>query len=382
MSTKILILGAGFGGLTAATELRAQLDDDCTITLIDKSDHFIIGFSKFDVLFGRQTEEQVKSYYRDLAADGVNFIQTTIEKIDTDARQVTTQAGTHEYDYLIVALGADVVPAATPGLVEGGHEFYTLPGAAKLNPVITNFTAGHIVVAILGKPYKCPPAPYEAIFQLHDYYTQNGRRDQIELTIVTPGPRPLPVSPSGSDEIERRLAARNINFRTKTPITGIDPATNTALIDGQDPLPYDLFIGIPLHRPPAVVKEAGFGPKGWIPVNAATLATNSPNVYAVGDVTTIPVGQFGVPKAGAFAESGAKIVVQEIVRAITGQATNHTFQGNGTCYLEFGGGDVAEIDANFLTHDAPRVNLVGPNPQLRANKEQFSTSRLEKWFRT
>ena len=181
MGKEILILGAGFGGLEAASILRERLDDSHRITLIDKNDHFIIGFSKFEVMFGRRTAGQVKAYYADLAHDGVEFIRDTIETIDPERRTVTTRSASFGYDHLIVGLGAELVPEATPGFVEGGYEFYSLAGAERLYPVLDGFTAGTILLSVFGKPYKCPPAPFEAAFQLHDFFTAKGVRDDIEL---------------------------------------------------------------------------------------------------------------------------------------------------------------------------------------------------------
>ena len=140
MSTHILILGAGFGGLEAATRLRERLDSSVEITLIDKNDSFIIGFSKFEVMFGRRSAEAVKSYYKNIAADGVNFVQDTIEVIDVEHKRVKTTAAEFTYDYLIVALGADLAPGAIPGFAEGGYEFYSLQGAQQLYPIIDNWT--------------------------------------------------------------------------------------------------------------------------------------------------------------------------------------------------------------------------------------------------
>jgi sulfide:quinone oxidoreductase len=171
MGKQILITGAGFGGLEAATSLREKLDDSFNITLIDKNDFFIIGFTKFDVMFGRRSAEEVKSYYKNLATKGINFVQDTVERIDRGNKIVKTSSADFTYDFLVVALGADLAPEAIPGFIEGGHEFYSLQGAQRLYPLIENLSSGTILISIFSKPYKCPPAPYEAAFQLHDFLT-------------------------------------------------------------------------------------------------------------------------------------------------------------------------------------------------------------------
>ena len=187
MGKEILILGAGFGGLEAASILRERLDGSHRITLIDKNDHFIIGFSKFEVMFGRRTSGEVKAYYADLAHDGVGFIRDTIEAIDPERKTVTTRNATFGYDFLIVGLGAELAPEATPGFVEGGYEFYSLAGAGRLYPVLEGFTAGTILLSVFGKPYKCPPAPFEAAFQLHDFFTARGLSRGYRIKNAHPG---------------------------------------------------------------------------------------------------------------------------------------------------------------------------------------------------
>jgi len=381
MSKEILILGAGFGGLEAAASLSEQLDDTNKITLIDKNDHFIIGFKKFEVLFGRNSAEQVKSYYSDLAHDRINFVQDIIERIDPESRLVKTSRATFTYDYLIVALGADLDPEATPGFVEGGYEFYSLPGAARLYPVLDSFTSGTILLSIFGKPYKCPPAPYEAAFQLHDFYRDKGIRDNIAIKMLIPAPVPLPVAPGAAEEVKQRFVERNIELLTKHQVTALDPVTKQAMISGQNPMAFDLFIGVPIHRPPQVIRESALGAKGWVRVNKNNLATQFENVYAVGDVTHIPIGEAAVPKAGAFAEDAAKVVVADIVYKISGVDRRSNFEAIGTCFLEFGDGNVAEISANYLGQEDPQVTLVRPSAESRAGKQSFEDDRINRWFR-
>ena len=381
MGKEILILGAGFGGLEAASILRERLDDSHRITLIDKNDHFIIGFSKFEVMFGRQTAGQVKAYYADLAHDGVEFIRDTIETIDPERRTVTTRSASFGYDHLIVGLGAELVPEATPGFVEGGYEFYSLAGAERLYPVLDGFTAGTILLSVFGKPYKCPPAPFEAAFQLHDFFTAKGVRDAIELKMLIPAPVPMPNARGATEQLRRRFKERNITLLTEHKVTGLDPAAKLAQVQGREPLAYHLFIGVPLHRAPQVVRDSALGQGGWIKVNRDTLATGFENVYAVGDVTQIPVGDVAVPKAGAFAEAAARVVASNIVHKITGQGRPVTFEAAGTCFLEFGGRQVAQISANYLGGPEPQAVLEGPSEALRAGKENFEHVRLRRWFR-
>jgi sulfide:quinone oxidoreductase len=377
----VVILGAGFGGLELATRLGETLSDRVRVTLLERSESFTIGFRKFDVMFGRATPDEVKSFYRDLASPHVEFRRETIVAIDPVARRVTTDGGTYDAEFLVVALGADVDPAATQGLVQGGHDFYTLAGAQRLRDALPSFRAGTAVVAILGNPYKCPPAPFECALQLHDDLVARGVRDATRVRVLSPNPTPLPVSQEGSETVLRLFAERDIEFCPGHLVQSLDPEARTALVKDRGPIPYDLLLAVPVHRAPHVVARAGLLVDGWVPVDPATLETRHPGVFAVGDVNRIPVGQAAIPKAGAFAGRAAEAVAAEIARRVTGTGEGGRFDGAGTCFLEFGGGAVAKVEANFLGGPSPVVRFVGPSHEFRADKEAFASTRLGRWFR-
>lgn len=379
MKKRVVILGAGFGGLELATRLSETAGSDVQITLIDKNDYFILGFSKFEVLFGRKRAEEIKSYYRDIAAS-VDFRQEQIESIDPEKRRVTTNSNAYDADVLVVALGAETHPSATPGLAEGGHEFYTLDGAERLSRALPGFRSGVAIIAILGIPYKCPPAPFEAALQLHDYLSERGIRADVKIRVASPAPTPLPVSKEGSETILRLFAERGIEFLPGHQVTSLDPAARQALVKDRGALPYDLLMGVPVHRVPAVVAASGLSQDGWIVVNPINLETRFPDVFAIGDVTKIPVGNAAMPKAGAFADRAARSVAEEITYRIRGTGSPARFDGAGTCYLEFGAGTVAKIEANFLGGPVPDVRFLGPSREFRPDKEAFASTRLGRWF--
>src|ERR1700723_1301379 len=143
---RIVVLGAGFGGLELSTRLSDEFGEGIDIVLIDKSEGFVFGFSKLDVMFGRKLPSDVFHPYRDVDKPGLRFVQATILSIDPGAKRVDTDAGAFDADIMVVALGADLDPGATPGLVEAGHEFYTVPGAFALREVLSNFPGGRVVV--------------------------------------------------------------------------------------------------------------------------------------------------------------------------------------------------------------------------------------------
>ena len=310
---RILVLGAGFGGLELTAKLSEEHGDDVDIVLIDRAADFVFGFSKLDVMFGRALPSDVRHSYRDIVKPGVRFVQTTVRSIDPASKRVETDDGTFDADILVVALGADLHPAATPGLLEGGNEFYTVAGAFALRDVLADFQGGRVIVAVTSTPFKCPPAPSETALLMHDFLVERGVRDRSEVSLVMPLPVPIPPSPAASEALLAAFSERKISWHPQKLVTQLDPSRKVAVLADGDEMPYDLFLGVPVHRVPEVVAESGMTVDGWIPVNPLTLETTYPDVYAVGDVTSV-----GTPKAGVFAEGQATVVADQISARITG----------------------------------------------------------------
>jgi sulfide:quinone oxidoreductase len=373
----VLILGAGFGGLELATRLSETMSDAVRVTLLDRNDSWYFGYSKLDVMLGRQSAEDVRLYYRDIVKDGVEFLQETVIGIDPVARRVFTDVGSHDASFLVVAMGADYDMAATPGLQEGGHEYYTLAGAERLRDALDDFDGGRVLVSVLGQPFKCPPAPFEGAFMLHEHFKQRGMADAVEISSTFPMQRPVPVTGEVAQMFRDGLAARGITELPQHLVTGIDPPTRTAHLANGETLPYDLFVGIPKHRAPDPLPASGLAVSGWVPVDQTNLRTQFPGVYAIGDVCT---GPRTVPKAGIFAESAAIVVADDIAAAITGAEPPAPFGGSGICYAEFGGGLVGKVEVNFLHGDAPAAKRYEPSPEYAAEKEEFGAVRRARWF--
>jgi len=373
----VVILGAGFGGLELATRLSETASDAVRVTLLDRNDEFFFGFSKLEVMLGRQSAEEVKLYYREIAKEGVEFRQETVTGIDPAARRVTTDAGSYDADFVVVALGADYAMAATPGFEAGGYEYYTLAGAERLRDALAGFDGGRVLVSVLGQPFKCPPAPFEGSFLLHEYFTQRGIRDSVQMSTTFPMERPVPVSGVVAQMFRDGLAERGVEEFPQCLVTGIDPSTRTAQLAGGETLPYDLFVGIPVHRAPDVLAASGLTVNGWVPVDQANLRTTFPGVYALGDVCT---GPRTVPKAGIFAESAALVVADDIAAAISGAEPPAPFEGSGTCYAEFGAGLVSKVEINFLGGEKPEARRYDPSREYALEKEEFGATRRARWF--
>jgi sulfide:quinone oxidoreductase len=372
---RIVILGAGFGGLELTTRLSEDFGDEVDVVLIDQSDGFVFGFSKLDVMFGKVPAESVHHAYADLVKPGVTFVQSTVTSIDPAAKRVETDAGPFDADILVVALGADLHPDATPGLVEGGHEFYTETGAFGLRDVLADFGGGRVIVGVTSTPFKCPPAPSETALLMHDHLVERGQREQSEIALVMPLGAPVPPSPAASAALLTAFAERGIDWVPERLVRGLDSARKRALLSDGTEMPYDLFLGIPVHRAPAVVEASGMTVDGWIPVDPLTLETSFPGVYAVGDVTSV-----GTPKAGVFAEGQALVVADAIAAQVRGAAPSARYDGHGMCYLEFGKDQVAKVDVTFVSGQPPSGTLDGPSADYVADKVEFGTSRIQRWF--
>jgi sulfide:quinone oxidoreductase len=360
MKTRILILGAGFGGLELSTVLSEALGDSIEVTLIDGSDGFIFGFAKLDLMSGRSTEAAIRHPYAAFAKPGVKLLRETITAIDPVTRRVTTNNGAHDADIIVVALGADYDVSGTPGVVLGKNEFYSVAGAAHLATVLPGFRGGHAIVGVCGVPYKCPPAPSECALMLHDHLVSLGVREASTITLVNPLGSPVPPSPETSKALLEAFAERGIVFMGSTRVTAVDEAARTVSLDTGNTLPCDLFLGVPKNK-------AACDPR--------TLTTKWPDVYAVGDLAAT-----GAPKAGVFAEGAAKAVAANIISRLRNEEETAKNPGFGSCYIEFGSERIAKVDVDFFSGPKPTGTFYGVSEELRADKKLFGSSRLERWF--
>ena len=374
MKKRILVLGAGFGGLELATQLAETLGEAIEVTLIDKNDTFHFGFSKLDVLFGLKTRDSVLLPYARFRKSGVRFLQETIVAVDPVAKRVSTDRGTHEADVLVVALGADYDFAATPGMADA-TEFYTLDGATKLGGLLETFTGGRVLISVASSPYKCPPAPSEAALMMHDYLTNRGIRSACEIILTNPLPAPVPPSPDTSRALLAAFAERDITFIGKAGLKSVDAQRRVAtLADGRE-FAYDLFLGVPAIRAPKMLEGSGLLEGGYVTVKPKTLETKFPDVYAIGDCA-----KQGTPKAGVFAEGAARAVATSIIARLKHQEAPVTHRGTGSCYIEYGAGRIGRVDIDFSDPENPTGVYYEPSVALRADKDHFGSSRRARWF--
>ena len=317
MATKhVVILGAGFGGLELASRLSAELADAVHVTLIDKTESFMFGYSKLDVMFGRHTADEVRLRYRDIAKPGVEFRQEVVESIDPVAggwsRRAAPTTPTCSWSRSAPTSIRPRPPVCSTAVTSSTRS----AARDRLRDVLPAFDSGDAVIGVLGPFFKCPAAPFETAMMLHDLLEQRGKRGATTIKVLSPMGVPIPISKEASAGILGGLAERGIEFWPESVVTSLDPKTNTATLRDGRTIPYDLFLGVPVHRAPAVVEASGLTEDGWIPVDHTTFATRFPDVYAVGDITSAPV-----PRVGVIAEGEAGTVADVLVHRLGGGAT-------------------------------------------------------------
>ena len=375
---RVLILGGGFGGIATARRLKQKLADEVEVILVDRRDHFMVGFRKSWALVGESSLEEGQRPLDGLTSFGVRVMRDPVTRIDPKARAASMGDQRIDADALVVALGAELIPNAVPGFQEHAFNVYDpleIPRAAQ---ALNEFQGGRLVIGIFGAPYKCPPAPFEMALLISDKLKAKGVKAKIE--VFSPQPMSLPILGSvGCDLIESRLADNGITFYPNHKATSIEAGE---VVFANKRLPYDLLLGVPPHKPPAVVRESELvGQSGWVDVNARTLETSFPGVYAIGDVVQIMLANGKpLPKAGLFAEQMGETVAERIASGFLGEEPTATFKGEGGCYLEVGGGKAMMVRGNFLAEPEPEVTLTEPSPEYLDEKRSFETERLRAWF--
>lgn len=378
----VAILGGGFGGLAAAHELRSRLDDDHQITLVDRSASFFMGFAKlWDLGDIRGIEEGTGSLTK-LDEHGVRFLQAEVTAVDPAARRIETTVETLEVDALLVALGAGFAPPHLDMLGgEGAHNLYDAAALPAMKRDLDAIDGGRVVVSILGGPFLCPPAPYEATLLMDEKLRQRGVRDGVEITVTTPQPITLPVAGKGASEyVARHLLDRDVDLRAETKVAGVDGQARTVSFADGTELDYTLLFGVPAASPPPVLEGTGLlGDSGWIEPDRHTLRTGFERVYAVGDCTHVPTPKGQLPKAGVFAAGEAEVAARNLVADLVG-GDEARFDGHGYCFLELPGEQVAFVEGNFYAEPEPDVEMSEADAEQFRRKQAFERERLDAWL--
>jgi sulfide:quinone oxidoreductase len=369
---RIVVLGGGFGGAAAARTLRKLLDASHSVTLIDRRRRTYLCGSLPWLIVGEREADKVSRSLGALVQRGVQYIQAEVEGIRLAEGEVHTNAGVHLFDYLVVATGAEYDWAAVPGSAEA-YSFYNIETARRLRDALRRFRSGRIIIAVSGLPYKCPPAPFEAAFLMDEAFTNRGTRRDISIEVFTPEPVPLGVAgPEATNSIRAMLARRGIGLYPGETITQADVSAGKARFQSGRVEEFGLLVTVPVHRSAPQVREAGLANQsGWIPVSGSTLATQHPNVYAVGDATVIQMANGRpLPKAGVFASAGGEVAARNVAAAI-GVGEGAAFAGEGHCFMEQGRGKASMVAGRFLQAGQPDVRFVPSSVRWHRKKIQF-----------
>ncbi|WP_242338467.1 MULTISPECIES: NAD(P)/FAD-dependent oxidoreductase [Anaeromyxobacter] len=379
MGASVVILGGGVGGSVVAMELRAQLPAEHRITVVERADRFVLGASLLRVIVGERRPEEISRPMTALARHGVEVVTGDIERIDPSRRSVEVGGRRLEADHLVVAVGADLDPSAVAGLVESGHSFYTLEGAVALRDALASFAGGRLVVLTAAPAYKCPAAPYEAAQLIESSLRRRGVREKVAFDLYAAEPAPMGVAgPKVSAAVRDLLAAKGIGYHPDHQIVAADaPARRLRFANGAEAA-YDLLAFVAPHRAPRVVSDAGLAAQGgWVPVDRGTLRTRFERVWAIGDVTGIPL-KMGkpLPKAATFAEGEARIVARSIAAEILGGQPSEPYVGIGECWVETGDGATAHGKGDFFAEPVPVVSLEAPSAESHRAKDAWEREWL------
>jgi sulfide:quinone oxidoreductase len=374
----VLVLGAGYGGLTVASELRSRLAPEHRVVLVDQQETLRPCVFNLDVMTGRRSGVP-EGKLATVAGRGVEFVRGKVQRIDPKTRSVESSAGKLEGDYLVLALGSELDPAQIPGFRESALNLYDADGARELHGALTRLRKGRVVVMISRTPFKCPAAPYEAAFLIDWLFRSKGLRKDVSVSLFTPEWAPMAAAGDAlGKEVVRMLSEREIDYQPDHMVLKVDPSARRVWFEVDD-AEYDVLVGVPPHVPPRPVREAGLtDSSGWVPVNPRTLETPFPGVYAVGDLVSIPLhnGRY-LPMAGVFALGEGVTVATNVASRIKGGEDEAEFEGEGFCYLEMGDGKAAHAAGRFLAKPAPQVRFEPPSVQHQEAKEAFANALLQ-----
>lgn len=379
MGKRIVILGAGFGGLAAANMLRRNLPQDHRIIVIDRKKEFMMGLVNLWILHGDRQLADAQTPLAGLDARGIEYLNDEVAAIDAAGMNVACKShGRISYDYLIVALGSELAPERVEGFVGRGYNLYDPPQVPPLREKLLSLSRGRVAMCIMGMPYKCPPAPYEASLLISDIFETKGNRKDIEIDVYCPAPIALPVAGAEvSKSIVQLIESKDVHFH---PSHKLKAVSDVLEFENGAREKYDVLVGIPQHRVPDVVKSSGLAAGDWVAVDRKTLRTQFQNVFAIGDVTEIKVGALAIPKAGIFAEAQAKVVAQEIMDEINAAQQSAGFDGKGFCFMETGNSQAGFVEADFFADPAPILRLEPPSGLNYEKKHEFERSRVREWL--
>lgn len=375
----VLILGGGVGGIIAARELRKRLPRPHRVVLVDRERKHLFAPSLLWLMVGKREAEAIQRPLNGLERKGIEVRFGEVEEIDPTNRRVRIGGEAVDADYLIVSLGAELVPERVPGLQEAGHNLYTLPGAEGIRDTLRALRNGKIVVLTAAPAYKCPAAPYEAAFLIDSFLRKNRRREAVGISVYAAESGPMGTAgPEVSAAVRQMLASKGISYHPDHQVKTVNAGGKRIEFINETTAEFDLLAYVPPHVAPQAVLRSGLaGESGWIEVDRHTLETRFPGVYAIGDVVSIPL-KMGkpLPKAGVFAHGQAEVVARNISAIIASRSPLERFTGHGECFIETGDGKAGFGGGDFYAEPNPIVKLRPPGRSLHLAKVLFEKSWL------
>ena len=376
----VVILGGGFGGLSSANELRNTLSSSqVKITVIDKKDWFMVGFAKLWIINGTRTFENSIGSLNELSKKEINFIKEEILEINSQNKIIKTDSQNIKFDFLIISTGVVLAPQKIPGLVENGFNLYDHNQLLEIRDKLESIESGKIAISIMGMPYKCPPAPFEASLLIDSMLKKRGVRDSVQIDFYSPAPITLPAAgPEVSKKILELVNSDKITFHDSCKIKSVE---SKKLIFENSEADFDILLAIPPHIAPKIIYDSDLAKEpGFIPIDR-DCKTSFENIFAIGDVTVLAVGEkLAVPKAGVFAEGEGIIVAKNIISKIQSKKEIELFDGKGGCFIESGKDTAAVIEVDMFSDSKPSTKLSELTTDNLSKKQEFEKERLSKWL--
>jgi sulfide:quinone oxidoreductase len=344
MPARVVVLGGGVGGTLVANLLDKELGRDVHVTVVDPTGMHDYQPGYLYVALGQAKGHWLSREERSLLRPGVDLAIEEAIRIHPDAGSVQLARGSSlDWDYLVIATGARLVPDQIPGLTEGSFEFYSLGGAERLGQELRRFPGGRIKVGIAGIPYKCPPAPVEFTFMVDGYLRDRDLRDRSEVELLSPLNRAFTIE-SASKLIQPIMDRRGIGLTTFFNVESVDPSAHTVESLEGEKQEYDLLVLVPPHEGAEVVKASDLGDaSGWLPTDRATLNVGGyDNVFALGDATDLPIS-----KSGSTAHFEAPVIASRIASLVKGTAPKTNYGGRVMCFLETGDGRATSLRFDY-----------------------------------
>lgn len=341
MTNTILILGGGVGGVVAARRLRALLPRDHRVVLVERAAEFVLQSAYLRLMLGRRSRAAITRPLANLAALGIEVVRGKVEAIDPARRAARVSGRELVGDHLVLALGAELDPAAVPGLEAAGINLYDLAGAERLHAARQEFRAGRIAVLVGALPFKCPAAPYEAAMLLEADMRRRGLRQSVAIDLYTPEAGPMPsAGPEVSRQVRGMVEAKGIGYHPEHAVAELDAASRSILFANGARAAFDLLVYVPPHRAPACAREAGLcGAGGWV-----------------------------------------EVVAHNIAAELRGEPMTKTFDGHGACFLEIGDGRAGFGSGDFYAKPAPAVVMRPPGRLMHWAKAAYERYWMHKWL--